>query len=42
MMAMGLPDMVLKWDTREKRREVGCMNRKGKGSGTVLLLLAIA
>lgn len=29
MMAMGMLDMVLKWETTERRRVVGCMNRRG-------------
>ena len=27
MMAMCLPGMVFEWETRERRREVGCMDR---------------
>ena len=29
MMAIGMLDMVLKWETTERRRVVGCMNRRG-------------
>ena len=40
MIAMGLRDMVLKWETREESRVVGCMKCRMGPEGLIWLEIA--